>query len=121
MAIKKKTKEPVVEKFKIKTDIKKETFQAVFSILFFVGAVLSMLAPFHLADPVGKYIYNFLKTWFGFGYYLLPVSFIMLAISFLKGSKRDFDTAKLIGILLFFFSGLGLIDLLVVHQGIGSG
>ncbi len=120
MATKKKSKEPkepAVDKFKIKTDVKKETLQAVFAILFFVGAVLSMLAPFHLADPVGKYVYNFLKTWFGFGYFLLPISFVMLAVSFLKGSKRDFDAAKLIGILLFFFSGLGLIDLLVVHQG----
>lgn len=117
MAIKKKIKEAPIDKFKLKTDVKKETLQAVFSILFFVGAVLSMLAPFHLADPVGKYVYNFLKTWFGFGYFLLPVSFVMLAVSFLKGEKRDFDAAKLIGILLFFFSGLGLIDLLVVHQG----
>ncbi len=117
MAIKKKIKESPVDKFKLKTDVKKETLQAVFSILFFVGAVLSMLAPFHLADPVGKYVYNFLKAWFGFGYFLLPISFVMLAVSFLKGEKRDFDAAKLIGILLFFFSGLGLIDLLVVHQG----
>ncbi len=117
MAIKKKIKESPVDKFKLKTDVKKETLQAVFSILFFVGALLSILAPFHLADPVGKYVYNFLKAWFGFGYFLLPISFIMLAVSFLKGEKRDFDAAKLIGILLFFFSGLGLIDLLVVHQG----
>ncbi len=117
MAIKKKSKDNTVDKFKIKTDVKKETLQAVFSILFFVGAILAMLAPFHLADPVGKYVYNFLKGWFGFGYFLLPISFVMLAISFLKGSKRDFDAAKMIGILLFFFSGLGLIDLLVVHQG----
>lgn len=117
MAIKKKIRESPIDKFKLKTDVKKETLQAVFSILFFVGAVLSMLAPFHLADPVGKYVYNFLKAWFGFGYFLLPISFVMLAVSFLKGEKRDFDAAKLIGILLFFFSGLGLIDLLVVHQG----
>lgn len=116
MAIKKKNKDNI-DKYKFKSDIKQETMQAVFSILFFVGALLSLLAPFHLADPVGKYIYNFLKGWFGFGYFLLPISFIMMAISFLKGIKRKFDTAKTVGIFLFFFSGLGLIDLLVAHQG----
>lgn len=119
MANKKKTKSlpESTDKFKIKTDIKKETLQAVYAILFFVVAILSMLAPFHLADPVGRYVYNFLKGWFGFGYFLLPISFVMLAISFLKGEKRNLDAAKLFGILLFFVSGLGLIDLLVAHQG----
>ena len=73
---------------KIKSEIKTETVQAIFSILFFVLALLFILAPMHLADPVGKYVYNFLVVWFGFGYYLLPVTFIITAISFLKGVER---------------------------------
>ncbi len=111
----KKKKDDIENKFR--TDIKPEILQTVFSILFFVGALLSLLAPFHLADPLGRYVYNFLKGWFGLGYFLLPISFIMLAISFLSGTKRKFDTIKLIGILLFFFSGLGLIDLIMIKKG----
>jgi S-DNA-T family DNA segregation ATPase FtsK/SpoIIIE len=115
---KKKNKDSgAVDKFKFKSDIKKETLRAVFAILFFVFALLALLAPFHLADPVGQYVYNFLEKWFGFGYYLLPISFIMVGISLLKGVTGKFDTAKIIGIFLFFFSGLGLIDLLIAHQG----
>lgn len=120
MAIKKKIIKVAKEKSdkdNFKSEIKQETLQAVFAILFFVGALLSLLAPFHLADPVGKYVYNFLKVWFGFGYFLLPISFLMTAFSFLKGIKTDFKMPKIFGIFLFFFSGLGFIDLLVVNEG----
>ncbi len=79
MAIKKRSNTTVTGK--IRSEIKRETLQAIFSILFFVLALLSILAPLHMADPVGKYIYNFLTIWFGFGYYLLPVTFILTAIS----------------------------------------
>ncbi len=116
MAIKKKTKY-TSDRNKFKSEIKQETLQAVFAILFLVATLLSILAPFHLADPIGQYIYNFLKGWFGFGYFLLPISFLMTAISFVKGIKTDFRLPKVIGIFLFFFSGLGLIDLLAVNEG----
>jgi S-DNA-T family DNA segregation ATPase FtsK/SpoIIIE len=102
---------------KFKSEIKHETLQAVFAILFFVLAILSMLAAFHQAGKVGTYTYNFLKQWFGFGYFLLPVSFIMITISFIKGVEKRFNKIKTIGIFLFFFSGLGLINLLVAHEG----
>ncbi len=101
----------------IKGEIKRETLQAIFSILFFVLALLSILAPFHLADPVGKYVYNFLSIWFGFGYYLLPITFIMTAISFLKGIETKFNVSKIVALFLFLFSGLGLIHLLVANEG----
>lgn len=114
MAIKKRSKDLPST---IKDEIKRETLQAIFSILFFVLALLSILAPFHLADPVGKYVYNFLSVWFGFGYYLLPLTFIMTAISFLKGMERKFNTSKIIALFLFLFSGLGLIHLLVANEG----
>jgi S-DNA-T family DNA segregation ATPase FtsK/SpoIIIE len=116
MAIKKKIRN-TDDRTKFKSDIKQETLQAVFAIIFFVATLLSLLAPFHLADPMGQYVYNFLKGWFGFGYFLLPISFIMTAISFLKGIKADFKLPKIIGIFLFFFSGLGLIDLLSAYEG----
>jgi S-DNA-T family DNA segregation ATPase FtsK/SpoIIIE len=102
---------------KVKSEIKTETIQAIFAIIFFVLALLSILAPMHMADPVGAYVYNFLKVWFGFGYYLLPVTFIITALSFLKGIERKFNTAKVVSILLFLFSGLGLIHLLVANEG----
>ncbi len=94
-----------------------ETLQAVYAILFFVLALLFLLAPFHLADPVGKYVYEFLKTWFGLGYFLLPIASVMTAFSHLKGIKPRFKWSKAIGVSLFLVSGLGLINLLIAHEG----
>lgn len=98
-------------------EVKKETMQAVLAIVSFALAILFILAPFNLADPVGKYVYEFLKTWFGLGYFLIPTSFIMLAAALLKGIQAKFKISKFIGILLFFFSGLGLMRLLADEGG----
>jgi DNA segregation ATPase FtsK/SpoIIIE, S-DNA-T family len=117
MASKKKYKE-IAEKRKVRKEIKRETMQAVIAIIFFALAFLALLAPFHLADPVGKYIYEFLKTWFGVGYYLLPISFVMTAVAFLKGIKADFEISKIFSVFLFFFAGLGLLYPLAQEGGI---
>ncbi len=115
MAVKRKNKDD--RKSKYDGEIGKETMQAVFAIVFFLIALLFMLAPFHLADPIGHYIYEFLKTWFGFGYYLIPVSSIMIGFSFLRGVKFEFRISKFLSVILFFLSGLGLIGLLVAGEG----
>lgn len=116
------TKKKIREEKKIKgsnraPEMKKETMQAVFAIIFFLVAVLFILAPFNLADPFGKYVYEFLKTWFGLGYFLLPISFIMISIAYLKGVKAEFKSSKVFGIFLFFLSGLGLMRLLADEGG----
>src|SRR6185369_6439412 len=116
MASKKKYKE-IAEKRKVRKEIKRETQQAIFAIIFFVLALLSLLAPFHLADPVGKYVYEFLKTWFGIGYFLLPISFVMTAVAFLKGIKTDFEISKIISVFVFFFAGIALMYPLAQEGG----
>jgi S-DNA-T family DNA segregation ATPase FtsK/SpoIIIE len=100
-----------------KNKIKKETFQTVMSIVFFMISLLSILAAFHKAGPVGTYSYNFLKGLMGIGYFLLPIALIMIGLSFLKGIERKLQRLKLIGALFFFISGLGLIDLFMVNEG----
>jgi len=112
MASRKKIREA-----RFRNEFKQETIQAILAIVFFVLAVLSLLAPFHLADPVGKYVYEFLQTWFGLGYFLLPISFILASIAFLKGIKTRFRKSKIIGVLIFFLAGLGLMRLLADEGG----
>jgi S-DNA-T family DNA segregation ATPase FtsK/SpoIIIE len=102
-------------------DIKRETLQAVLSIISFLLALLSILAAFSKAGPVGYYMYGehgIFSYLLGVGYFLLPVFFIMLSISFLKGIQKSFfDLPRLIGSFLFFLSGIGIIDILPGRHG----
>ncbi|MDP3962440.1 MAG: DNA translocase FtsK 4TM domain-containing protein [bacterium] len=107
---------------KIKTfnkvgEVKKETWQAVISIIFFVVALLAILASFGKAGFVGQYLYDILKKLLGIGYFLLPIALAMVGVSFLKGAQKKFEISKMVGAIMFFVSGLGLIDLLIVHEG----
>ncbi|MEK7213663.1 MAG: DNA translocase FtsK 4TM domain-containing protein [Patescibacteria group bacterium] len=113
----KKKKNEFVDKSDSKSSIKRETLQAVFAILFFALAVLAILASMGKAGFVGAYAYKILKKLFGLGYFLLPISFIMLGISFIIGIKRKFQIFKIIGVIIFLVSGLGLVDLLVAREG----
>lgn len=97
--------------------IKKETLQGVVAIIFFVIAIFSILAPFHKAGFVGDHTYELFKYLLGVGYFLLPILFLMLGISFLKSLEKNFELAKVIGSLLFFVAGLGILDILIADQG----
>ncbi|TAK57078.1 DNA translocase FtsK [Patescibacteria group bacterium] len=97
--------------------LKDETLQGIFAIIFFVIAILCMLAAFEKAGFVGNYAYRILSKLFGLGYYLFPALFTMLGISFFESLERKFDLLRVVGSILFFISGLGLIDLASTGKG----
>lgn len=77
--------------------IKNETKQGIFAITFFVLAIIFILASIksgsagneiYYAGPVGKKIYDLLSILLGVGYFLLPLFFLMLSISFFKRGAR---------------------------------
>jgi S-DNA-T family DNA segregation ATPase FtsK/SpoIIIE len=98
-------------------DLKKETTQAVFAIIFFILALLSILSAFHndvgrnIAGPVGQYFYLIVHQLLGVGYFLLPLFLILIAVEFLRGMKKKFEIAKAVGGALFVLSTLGMIEL----------
>ncbi|MBU6370709.1 MAG: DNA translocase FtsK 4TM domain-containing protein [Patescibacteria group bacterium] len=91
--------------------VKGETKQAIIAIAFLVLFVIFLLAAFGKAGMVGNQLYTYLSELLGIGYYLIPLFFLMLSISFFRAEEKEFNRIKVAGGLLFFVSGLGLIDL----------
>ncbi len=120
---KKKTEAQIAKKIRFWDEMRDETIQAILAIICFLLTIVSLLAAFHKADgsdvagPVGQYGYMFFTRAFGVGYYLIPLAFAMLGISFLQGLKKKVETSKIVGVALFFLSGLGLIHVAYYNAG----
>ncbi len=109
---KKKEPEDLIHKAKFWNDMKEETIRAILAIISFVITLLSLLASFDKAGPIGLYGYLFFTRLFGIGYFLIPLVFAMVGIVLLQGLEKKFRTSKTVGAFLFFFSSLGLIDII---------
>jgi S-DNA-T family DNA segregation ATPase FtsK/SpoIIIE len=94
--------------------IKDDTKQGIFAVIFFVLSVIFVLSAFQKAGIAGDKMYQLLSILLGIGYYLIPIFFILLSISFFRAEEREFNKIKVFGGVLFFISGLGLIDLISV-------
>lgn len=94
-----------------------ETKQAVLGIVFFVLAILSILASFRMSGVVGNKIYNVMGKLLGVGYFLFPLLFLLLGISFLKSKERHLGWLKISAIVVFFISGLGIISITFNNKG----
>ncbi|MCX6716259.1 MAG: DNA translocase FtsK [Candidatus Taylorbacteria bacterium] len=84
--------------------------RAILAVVSFAIALLSLLAAFGKAGW-GNRVFEILDRMFGIGYFLIPIIAIILGIAFLREIKRQMETPKIIGAVLFFFSTLGLIYL----------
>ncbi|MSU55167.1 MAG: DNA translocase FtsK [Candidatus Taylorbacteria bacterium] len=99
-------------------EMKRETLQGILGIVFFVLAILFVLASFGKAGPVGVFMYEWFKYLLGFlGYFLIPTLLILLGFAFLKSIKQSFPLIKIGGSFLFVLAGLGMIDIVAVNQG----
>lgn len=105
-------------------DLKKETIEAVWAIAFFFIAFFLLLSSwtdssghYSRGGPVGGYSHEFFDYLLGIGYYLLPVAFIMLGISFLQSRDQKFALTKVIGSILFLLSSMGIVNLADTGKG----
>jgi S-DNA-T family DNA segregation ATPase FtsK/SpoIIIE len=113
----KKKEGSIKEKISFFDQIREETLQAVVAVIFFVLGVFFILSALGLAGPVGKTLFPFFIKLFGYGYYILPVLFFALCVSYFRSLKQNFATAQTIGSILFFLSALGLINIMVTDGG----
>jgi len=105
----------ITKKMRFWDEMRSESIQVILSIFSFLIVILTLLASFNKAGWMGDAAFSFLYKLFGIGYFLIPMMFAMLGISFLQGLKKRFEITKAIGALLFLISGLGLIH--VIYAG----
>lgn len=94
-----------------------ETKHSVWALIFLAIAVLFILAGFENAGPFGNFLYQFFDKVFGWGYYLLPLIFLILTGVFLTSERQRIYQITFLGALLFVLAGMGLIDVIFPGKG----
>ncbi|OHB13877.1 MAG: hypothetical protein A3G05_00240, partial [Candidatus Zambryskibacteria bacterium RIFCSPLOWO2_12_FULL_45_14] len=101
--------------------ISRETLNAITGVFSLVLAIFLVLSAFEKAGRVGSVAYEWLFYLFGIGYYLLPLVFFLLTISFIQNRKREFALPQFLGSFLLFVSALGLVNLVSSNGGLVGG
>jgi len=98
----------------IHPDVKKTIW-----IVFCLGiAILFILAGAGQAGPWGANVFGVLDKFFGWGYYLLPVIFFIVAFSLIAPERKRILWLTVVAGILFVASGLGVID--IISPGAGG-
>lgn len=104
---------------RIFSSLNQETIEGIMAIIFIIVAIFLLFSPFGKAGLVGDTVFGWLQKLFGIGYYLLPIILLILGFSFLKSLKDNIATPKIIGAIIFFISGLGLVSIIFEKEGGG--
>ena len=103
--------------FSIFSGLREETIHGIWAVIFFVLALILVLSAFGVAGIVGNSLYTFLRNVFGVGYFLLPLVFFILAVTYTGSLRERVATSRIFGALLFFVSSLAFIDLIFEDGG----
>ncbi|MBI2674506.1 MAG: hypothetical protein HYX22_02100 [Candidatus Yanofskybacteria bacterium] len=89
-------------------DISQETKNSIWGILAFSLAVLAILSFTGKAGTAGTLFNIAARSLFGWGFFIVPVAFIVLGFAFLKSISRQIYHSAVFGTALFIFSFLAL-------------
>jgi S-DNA-T family DNA segregation ATPase FtsK/SpoIIIE len=92
--------------------LKEETKHGVIATVCIILAFFFLLASWHRAGAAGDATYHALYQLFGSSFFVIPLSLIILGVSFIRTVKPNFMSIRLIAGLAFFVAMLGLIGLL---------
>lgn len=99
--------------------LKEETLHTIIAVGFFVLAIFLVLS----AGPIGKggragiKAFEMFHYLFGIGYYLLPIVFFILCVSFFRSLQKKLALTHSIGGVLFFLSSLALTNIISKGNG----
>jgi S-DNA-T family DNA segregation ATPase FtsK/SpoIIIE len=97
--------------------LKEETVRAIVAVIFFVFSVFFTLSAFNKGGIVGEKSFHGLSFLFGVGFYILPILFLILSISFFRTLHKKLALTHSIGGLIFFTSSLSLINISMPEKG----
>ena len=118
----KRTKSKETKKHKENTtkrerELKEETLRGVWGVVFVAVAVVFVLAGFNSAGVFGNKLHEWFTLLLGVGFWLVPISLTLLATALFKSFKRSFGAVKITGSVIFFLTGLALIETLFASEG----
>ncbi|MBP9821881.1 MAG: DNA translocase FtsK 4TM domain-containing protein [Candidatus Pacebacteria bacterium] len=89
-------------------DLGQETRNSIWGIASFSLALLSLLSFVGKAGKAGELFNITSRSLFGWGFFIIPVAFIFLGVSFVKSLSRKVYTSAVFGTVLFILTFLGL-------------
>jgi len=110
--------QPPKEKKINKNQLRPETKKSIFIITFLALATILILTALNLTGPAGEKIFQVGSYFFGIGYYLLPLTLLIIAATFILEKEEVLFSFSIFGGVVFILSTLGLID--IVNQGSGG-
>ncbi len=113
----KKKSEPQKLKINVMPDIHPDVTRSIWGIVLIVIAIIFGLAAFKKAGPVGDALFGAFTYLLGIGYYLIPVTLLIVGLSFLAGDKKNIMTNVILGGVLFFSSALSSLDIISPDSG----
>ncbi len=94
-----------------KVELKEETRHSIVGIIFFVLAVFIVLSIFHIAGIAGRFFYVVFNSFFGAGYFILPILLGVVGVSFMRRGKPEIARLHALCGLAVLFSSLAIMDL----------
>ncbi|MBI4117349.1 MAG: DNA translocase FtsK 4TM domain-containing protein [Parcubacteria group bacterium] len=96
------------EKPKRGSGVSPETQNSIFAVLSLVLAVLAVLSFSGKGGLAGDKFSDFSHILFGWGFFIIPIAFLLLGVSFLKFYSRESRTPSLLGVGIFVLAVLGV-------------
>ncbi|OGN16162.1 MAG: hypothetical protein A3C81_03030 [Candidatus Yanofskybacteria bacterium RIFCSPHIGHO2_02_FULL_46_19] len=91
-----------------KLDISQETRNSIWGIASFILAVLSVLSFAGKAGTAGAIFDAFARSLFGWGFFIVPIAFLLFGVAFLKSISRKIYLSAVLGTVLFVLSVLSV-------------
>src|SRR5579863_7028355 len=97
--------------------VSSEAWRGVGAILFLAIAGFLIIAELGGGGAVGLTLFDWLTWLLGVGYWLLPLSFALLAVQVFRSFEERFGWVQVLGLLVFLLSALGLVNLAFPSRG----
>ncbi len=102
---------------KKKIELKEETRYTIWGIVFFFLALFIILSFFNGAGMAGEFFYTSLSSFFGLGYYLLPILLVIVGFSFVKKGRPQVARLHSIAGAVVLLSSLAIFDISINGKG----